>query len=131
MATYVALYNLAQASITGGDYGAARRHLSEGIELSNQTQDVTNLAYFLEALAIVESAENAAHRVPVLLGAARQLRDTIKNKTYGYYLPNEALREEAEQHARQVLGEDAYDDAVAAGRRLDLNGSVRFALASG
>jgi predicted ATPase/Tfp pilus assembly protein PilF len=128
MATYVALYNLAQAATSGGDHDRARRYLSEGIDLSEQTQDLANLAYFLEALAIVESAENAMDRVPVLLGAAQHLRETMKDKTYGYYLPNEPLREQVEQQARRVLGEDAYNDGVTAGRRLDPAGSVRFAL---
>jgi tetratricopeptide (TPR) repeat protein len=130
MATYVALYNLAQAAITAGDHRRARAYLTEGIALSNQTQDVANVAYFLEALAIVESKEDISHRVPVLLGAAMHLRATMKNKTYGYYLPNQHLREQVEQRARQTLGEGPYNSGVNAGRLMDLDGSVRFALAT-
>ena len=40
-----------------GDFVAAGRHLSEGIVLSEKNHDLANLAYFLEALAVVESAE--------------------------------------------------------------------------
>ena len=128
LATYVALYNLAQAAISLGDHPAARAHLSEGITLSQQTLDAANLAYFLEALAVVESAEQAPDRVAVLSGAAQALRETMEGKIYGYYLPDESLRERAEEQARTVLGDDAYDDAVDVGRGLDLAGSVTFAL---
>ena len=127
LATYVALYNLAQAAIALDDHSLARGYLTEGIELSQQTHDLANLAYFLEALAVVESAENAPHRVAVLLGAAQTLRETIKDKIYGYYLPDESLRTRAEQQARRAMGEDAYDDALDTGRALDLTETVLFA----
>lgn len=83
LAIYVALYNLAQAAIAIGDHARARMHLSEGIALSEQNHDMANLAYFLEALAVVEFGENASGRVPVLLGAAQTLRETMDNKSYG------------------------------------------------
>ena len=107
---------------------AARSHLNEGIALSEQNHDLANLAYFLEALAVVESAEDGAGRVPVLLGAAQTLHETTDHKTYGYYLPDDSLRERAEQQARLALGDLAYLEAVEAGRRLDVQGSARFAL---
>jgi tetratricopeptide (TPR) repeat protein len=128
LAIYVALYNLAQAAIFQEDPGRARRHLAEGIELSEQNHDVANLAYFLEALALVESAEQAADRVPVLLGAAQNLHERTDHKSYGYYRPDESLRERVEQQAREALGEDAYAAALQAGRDLDVNAVVRFAL---
>ena len=127
LSTYVALFNLAQTAITLGDHARARSHLSEGIALSTETQDLANLAYFLEALAVVESAVLAHHRVAVLLGAAQALRETMESKIYGYYLPDESLRARAEEQARAALGRDGYDDAVDAGRALSLEGAVRFA----
>jgi hypothetical protein len=130
LATYVALYNLAQAAIALDDHSLARGYLIEGIELSQQTLDLANLAYFLEALAVVESAENAPHRVAVLLGAAQTLRETIENKIYGYYLPDESLRARAAQEARKAMGEDAYDDAQDTGRALDVTETVLFARAT-
>lgn len=128
LATYVALFNLSQAATALGDHPRARIYLTEGIALSQQTQDLANLAYFLDALAVVESAENAHDRVAVLLGAAHALRETVGATVYGYYLPDEALRVRAEQQARASLGEDAYDDAVDSGRGLDPIDIVRFAL---
>jgi tetratricopeptide (TPR) repeat protein len=127
MSTYVALFNLAQAAIALGDPGRARTYLDEGIALSEETQDLANLAYFLEALAVVESAEHAHHRVAVLLGAAQILRETMESKVYGYYLPDDSRRAQTEEHARLTLGEDGYDDAVDAGRALSPEGAVGFA----
>ncbi len=129
LAIYVALYNLAQAAIVQGHSAQAWRHLVEGIELSEQNHDVANLAYFLEALALVESAEQAADRVPVLLGAAAQaLHERTDHKSYGYYRPDESLRERVEQQTRQALGVDAYAETLQVGRDLDVDGVVRFAL---
>jgi predicted ATPase/transcriptional regulator with XRE-family HTH domain/Flp pilus assembly protein TadD len=130
LAIYVALYNLAQAAIAQEDHAGARTHLTEGIALSEENHDVANLAYFLELLAIVESAENAADRVPVLLGAAQSLHETTDNKSYGYYLPDESLRQQVEQRTRQTLGDGAYADAFEAGRGFDVNDIVLFALST-
>lgn len=127
LSTYVALDNLSQAAIAVGDHGRARSYLREGIALSQQTQDLANLAYFLDALAVVEFAESAPTRVAVLSGAAQILRETVGALVYGYYLPDESLRTQAEQQARLALGEDAYD-AVDRGRALSPADSVHFAL---
>ncbi len=126
LSTYVALYNLSQAAIATGDPAGARRHLEEGIALSEQTQDMANLAYFLEALAVVDAADQ--HRVGVLLGAAAALRATVGSSVYAYYRPDESLRDEAERRARAGLGTPAYDEAVEAGAAMDVPGMIRFAL---
>jgi predicted ATPase/transcriptional regulator with XRE-family HTH domain len=128
LSTYVALYNLAQAAIAASDHTAARQHLEEGIRLSEQTRDMANLAYFLDALAVVESAEGQAQRVPVLVGAAQSLRETVGAQVYGYYIPDESLRAAAEAAARSELGDDAFDDAVDAGRAMAPPDIVRLAL---
>jgi hypothetical protein len=64
----------------------------------------------------------------VLLGAAQALHESTDNKSYGYYLPDPSLREQLERQTRQVLGDHAYAEALAAGRALDVRGIVRFAL---
>jgi hypothetical protein len=128
LSTYVALYNLSQVAIASGDHAAARGYLDEGITLSEQTQDLANLAYFLDALAVVESAAGSADRVPVLLGAARSFRDTVGANVYAYYVPDDALREAAERTARETLGDEAYQGRVEIGRTFDLTAAVRFAL---
>lgn len=88
------------------------------------------MAYFLESLAVVESAEVAHERVAVLLGAAQSLREEVGASVYGYYLPDESLRRAAEHSSRSALGTDTYDDAVDAGRALSLADAIRYALAT-
>lgn len=128
LAAYVALFTLAQAAIGDGDHGTARVHLDEGIRLSGETRDLANLAFFLEALAVVESASGRHDRVGLLMGAAESLRDEVGARVYGYYQPDEALIRGAVEAARSALGEDAYEDAADAGRSLDPAGAVRVAL---
>jgi predicted ATPase/transcriptional regulator with XRE-family HTH domain len=128
LATYVALYNLSQAAIARGDHAGARRHLEEGIELSEQTQDLANLAYFLEALAVVESAAERHQRVAVLLGAAASLRAAVGSNVYVYYRPEESLRESAERRARAVLGPADHHEAVDAGATMGVADMIAYAL---
>ena len=59
--------------------------------LSGQTQDRTNLVYFLEALAVVESFEGADERVATLLGAAAALSDEV-GASVGRLLPRPPWR---------------------------------------
>jgi tetratricopeptide (TPR) repeat protein len=127
LSIYVALYNLSAAAIASADHDGARRYLEEGIALSEQTSDLANLAYFLDALAVVESASGAHQRVAVLVGTAQAFRETV-GSVYAYYVPDQTLREAAEKGARKALGEDAYDDAVDLGRSHDLPAAVAFAL---
>jgi predicted ATPase/DNA-binding XRE family transcriptional regulator len=128
LCTYVALYNLAQASIALGDHARARRLVEEGVVLTEQTRDLANLAYLLETLAVVDSHEGNAERVAALLGAAAGLREIVGANVYAYYLPDDSLREAAESAARRDLGEDAFEDAADAGRALDVTGVVDLAL---
>jgi hypothetical protein len=128
LATYVALFGLVQAALAEGRTAAAREHLVEGIELSEETGDLANLAFFVESLAVVEGAEGRHARAALLLGAARGLRDRVGSEVYGYYLPDPALRARAEEVARAELGDDAVVDALAAGAGLDLPAVVSVAL---
>lgn len=128
LSTYIALYNLSQAAIAGGDHARARQLLEEGIMLSEQTRDMANLAYFLEALAVVESADAQQWRVAALLGAASALRATVGANVYAYYRPDETRREAAERAAREVLGDAAYDDAVRAATAWEVSEMIRFAV---
>ena len=128
LATYVPLYNIAQVAITLVDHDLARACLVEGIELSHQTHDLANLAYFLEALAVVDATQGPPERMAVLLGAAQSLRALTDGRIYGYYRPDESLRGRAEDHARQALGEDDFEAAHTRGRTYDLDQVVHFAL---
>ncbi len=128
LATYIGLFTAAQAAIALGDVDRARSQLQEGVRLSQETGDLANLAYVLDALAVVESAHGRARRVAQLLGAAQALREVVGSTVYGYYQPDLALRDAAAASARATLGEDGFDDAVDEGRSLDPEQAVRLAL---
>ncbi|TDO30981.1 hypothetical protein EV643_1345 [Kribbella sp. VKM Ac-2527] len=127
LATYVALYNLSQAALALADYQLARQRVEEGIVLSRETRDLANLAYFVETLAVIESKEDNHVRVATLLGAATGLRETVGADVYAYYLPDVSLRDTAQQAARTALGDDAYNEAVTAGRSLDPSAAPELA----
>ena len=129
--TYVALHNLSVLAIAQGDAGQAREYLDEGIRLSEETQDKANLAYFLEALAVVESFDGRSRQVARLLGAVSALRQDVGSNVYAYYRPDESLRAKAEAAARESLGPTRFADAFAEGGRLGLAELTRPALASG
>ena len=132
LVTYIGLFTASQAALVLGDTSGARGHLEEGIRLSQETRDLANQAYFVEALAVLEgSAERGpgrARRIAVLLGAAEALRERVGAPVYGYYKPDEALRESVVRRVRSLLGEDGYDDAVDEGRALDPAEATTLAL---
>ena len=86
------------------------------MRLSLETGDHANLAYLLDALAVVEAADGTLARVPLLLGAAQAIRETIGSHGYGYYRPDPAAMTAAAESAREHLGADRYDDALDTGR---------------
>jgi predicted ATPase/transcriptional regulator with XRE-family HTH domain len=131
LATYIALYNLSQAAIGAGEYADARRHLDEGIALSEEVRDLANLAYFTEALADVEAHAAEHVRVAMLLGAATALREVVGADVYAYYLPDAELRARTEAAARDALGAAGFDDAFGAGAALEVEDLVDFALSAG
>lgn len=135
LVTYIGLFTASQAAAALGDRDTARQHLEEGIRLSTQTRDLANLAYFVEALAVLEGPQDGAaghaRRVAVLLGTAEALRDRVGARVYGYYKPDEALRERVEHQVRSLLGPQAYAQAIAEGRALDADESAALALGPG
>jgi tetratricopeptide (TPR) repeat protein len=118
LTSYIALYNLSQVEMARGRRGEARRHLEEGMRLSLETGDQSNLAYLLDATAVLEAAEGTLGRVPLLLGAAQAIREAVGSRGYGYYRPDPAAGAAAADEARRHLGADRYDDALDTGRGL-------------
>lgn len=112
-----------------GDHARARQHLEEGLRLPRQTGDLANLAYLLDAIAVLEGAGGTHAWVPILLGAAQTIRETIGSRGYGYYRPDPAAISGAAREAQQHLGPDRYDDAVDVGRRLSPEEASDLALA--
>lgn len=128
LTAYIALYNLSQVSSARDDHVSARRHLEEGMRLSVETGDLANLTYFCDALAVVEAAVRDFARVPMLLGAAEGMREVVGNAQFGYYRPDEEAGRRAAAVAFEALGAEAYEDAKDAGRGMEPDDTVRFAL---
>jgi predicted ATPase/DNA-binding SARP family transcriptional activator len=126
LATYITLFTSAQVALTAGDLALARRQLSEGITLSLDTGDMANLAYFLEALAVVEAQDGDLDTVVLLHGAAQHLRETVGSNVYAYYRPDETLLAATLETAERELG-PAYDSLLARGRQLGLDDTVALA----
>jgi hypothetical protein len=118
---------LSQTSPAAGDAAAAKDHLDESLELAWEIGDLANLAYLVEALAVLEhpASESHARRAAVLLGAAEALRNTAGATVYSYYQPDTARREAVTTAARDLLGEAAWDDAVERGRALSWRAGCR------
>ena len=119
LAIYIGLSTAAQAALAPGDTARARTQLEEGILLSDETGHLANTAYFVDALAVVESGSGDHRQVAVLLGAAQALRETVGASIDGDDEPDEALRDAAAATARAVLGPDGFADAVDEGRALE------------
>jgi tetratricopeptide (TPR) repeat protein len=128
LSAYIALYNLSQVELSRQRHDRARRHLEEGMRLSLETGDHANLAYLLDATAVLETAEGTHARVPLLLGAAQGIREAIGSLGYGYYRPDPVAGAAAADEARRHLGPDRYDDALDVGRGLRPEEAAALAL---
>ncbi|WP_336922176.1 ATP-binding protein [Aquipuribacter sp. SD81] len=120
LVSYVALFTLARVALAHGSAGEARDRLHEACRLSVETGDAANLAFVLDMLAVVESADARHDRVPVLVGAALGLRESGSAPVYGFYVPDGEAYDAAVARSREVLGPDGFDDALDRGRGLDV-----------
>jgi tetratricopeptide (TPR) repeat protein len=128
LSSYIALYNLSQVELTRGRHAEARGHLEEGIRLSLETGDLANLAYLLDATAVLEAADGTHARVPLLVGAAQAIREGIGTHGYGYYRPDPEALASACAEAGRRLGGDRYDDALDVGRAMQPDAAAALAL---
>jgi tetratricopeptide (TPR) repeat protein len=128
---YVALSNLAQAALAESDVDGAEAFLLEGVALTRETRDLGNLAFSLDALAVVATQRSAWERVAVLLGAAAAMRQLAGGRVYNYYAPDEVARAKAEEAASGALGQDAFALAFARGGALTFDEATDYACRSG
>jgi hypothetical protein len=59
------------------------------------------------------------------------MRRDVGGPVYGFYLPDEDLREETEQRARAALGPADFQAASARGEAMDVEAVAAYAMASG
>jgi predicted ATPase len=127
LVAYVALFTLAEAALALGELDNARTMLREGIALSMETGDRPNLAFYLDALAVVSVEQGDMTHAARLIGAAASVRDVAGAVVYRYYLPDEQRRASALATARQTLGPTGYDVSYAEGYALDVDGAAALA----
>ncbi len=91
-------------------------------------RDQANLAYFLEGLAVVAGKREEAERSARLSGAAEGLLEAVGAAVYNYYQPDRSLYELTVSATRSRLGEAAFEEARAEGRKMDFEQAVVYAL---
>ena len=126
--SFIALYNLAQVTLSGGDHDGAATLFEEGVTLSEQVGDWANLAYCLEGLAVVASARGQMERCACLIGAAEGLHEAVGVPVYVYYEPYRSLYEHTVATVRSRLGEEGFEEARAEGRAMTFEQAVAYAL---
>jgi predicted ATPase/Tfp pilus assembly protein PilF len=108
-----------------GDSAKARSCHAESLALWRELGEDRYIAECLEGLAEVARAEGCPERAARLVGAARALRDAV-----GYpHAPANQLDDDRNiATIRAALGEEAFAAAWAAGRAMNLEEAVAFAL---
>jgi predicted ATPase/DNA-binding CsgD family transcriptional regulator len=123
-----ALFNLAQLALSRADYDLAGRRFSEGIVPSKEMGDRVNIAFFLKGLAAVAGARGQDERSTRLFSAAEGVIEVLGVRSTYYYHPDNSLYERTVAAARSRLGEPAFEEARAAGRAMDFERAVEYAL---
>ncbi len=118
------LTGLGDVSAELGEYEIARRYFSESLAINRELDDRLALAYLFEALGGLAATQSAPMRALRLVGAASRLRETI-----GAPLPPaEAYRLQGKlASARQYLGREEQEAALAEGRALSFEQAVELA----
>ncbi len=127
----MALYNLAQLALLEGELALAADALRQGVELSEWTRDLANLAHFMEALATVAVLQGEAKRSALLLGAADGALRGVGAPVYNFYVTDPSLRERTVAEARSALGDAAFEEISALGETMTFDDAVRHALGDG
>ncbi len=124
-----ALYVLAYAAWTRGDFAGARELLNECIAIDHTFRDLVGLVLAIELLALVTASEGDPAEAAVLQGAAEPVWDSVGLPLFGsgYFSSPRAL---CQQQAGELLGQTRYERCMQQGKALTLDEAVERALAS-
>ncbi len=116
---------LGAAACERGDLADARARLGEALARTRRAGNRSGVPDILEQLAKVSRRQGEADRAVRLLGATERLRESL-----GALGGEAEVAERERQHAalRAALGAEAFERALAAGRALDLDRAVAYAL---
>jgi predicted ATPase/DNA-binding CsgD family transcriptional regulator len=125
----LSLDNLGWATLLGGDHERARPFYEESLAVSKELGDRACASESLDGLACVAAAEGEARRAGRLFGAAEALRETLSEAVPLQLKPEEiAWREPHRLRARSLLGQEAWEAALAEGRAKGLKEAIEYAL---
>ncbi len=109
-----------------GDLEASAAAARESLKLKDEVGDITGIAYCLEMLAFLASAQQQHERTAWLLGAAGPLWERT-GKRFGGEAALENLHQQAESKARDALGRQAYERRFRDGAARELRLTVDLA----
>lgn len=112
---------LGTVAVAQGRLDDARALLDEGLDLSLEDRGTHVLTLCLAAFAGLASVEGDPGRAALLAGAADGLRRRAGRRTWPSLRRGET---EAVAQVREALGADRFDEAFAAGARLNLREAV-------
>ena len=121
-----ALWVLGVAAWTEGDPQQASFYARECLRVKQHLNDLVGVALSLELLAWSSSDQNA-ERTARLLGAGHALWRQIGRPLFGF-APYVNRHQVSEQHARKILGPQAFDTAFQKGHDLTLYQAMSYAL---
>ena len=112
LTSYIALYNLSQVELGRGDHARAREHLKEGVRLSRQTGDHANLAYLLDASAVLDAARERIHGCrSCWVRRKRSGRQSAPEGTATTGPTRQPPRRPLARH-KSISAQDRYDDGL-------------------
>jgi hypothetical protein len=123
-----ALPTLAIIARSEGARKRAAALFGEGLELSAEIGEKTNVAYYLEGLAEVSASEDRLERAARLWGAARALLETIEVIPYPHHAADRAFFEQRLAEARARFDGGRWEEAWAEGRAMTTEEAVAEAL---
>ena len=114
---------LGHAHLGAGNHDEARRFIREGLELLVEDENLPMMVTSLFFYAVLAGAEGQHERAARLWAAGEDLRESIGGA------PSAVMKlEDPTPAARQAIGSEAVDRAVAEGRAMDLDNAVAYAL---
>jgi DNA-binding NarL/FixJ family response regulator len=122
-----ALYTLATLAQADGDHERAGDLFEEGLTVSVELGNKTDVARYLEGLAAVAASEGRIVRAAHLWGAAEALLEKIEVGVHTY-VPDRSLRQSQIAAARARLGEEAFASAWAEGWTMTSEQATEYAL---
>lgn len=109
-----------------GDLDTAQTFFAESLSVFRELGDKTGIAYSLEGIAFLRSAQARTAQAARLWGMAECLRETNGSPLL---LNEQAHHARRTAHARAVLGEEAFAAASTEGREMSLEAVFAYGLA--